>query len=270
MRAHRLAAGMGTVDGARALVTGASSGIGAALAEELALRGAHVVLLARRRDELERVARRCSDRGNEAHVVTADLADATQAAEGAAQAWDLLGHLDLVVNNVGRPLRRSAERLSPDDVRDTMAVNFFGAVTVTLTLLPRMLERGSGHIVDVGSIAGRVAAPREAAYVASKFALAGWTDSLAIDLAGTGVAVHHVSPGVIDTPLWDVPGQEPVSFRGKRVPAAKAATAIVDSVERGRYETVVPRSLAPVLAIRGLMGEAYLKLAARFDRRRQR
>lgn len=268
MSVLRVAPGMGTVRDAHVLVTGASSGIGAALAEELAIRGAHVALLARRRRELEEVAARCHVHGVDAHVVVADLGDAEQAATGGAAAWARLGHVDVLVNNAGRPLRRSATRLSPVDVADTMQVNFLGAVAVTLALLPRMLERGSGRIVNVGSVAGRVAAPREAAYVASKFALAGWSDTLAVDLAGSGVAVHHVSPGVIDTPLWDVPGQEPPSFTGRRVPASKVARAIIDAVEQGRYETFVPRSLAPVVALRGLMGEAYLKLTARFDRRR--
>lgn len=268
MSARRLAPGMGTVRGARVLVTGASSGIGAALAEELASRGAHVALLARRRRELEEVAQRCRARGVDAHVVVADLSESEQAARGAEAAWEALGHLDVVVNNAGRPLRRSAVRLSPADVAGTMQVNFLGAVAVTLALLPRMIERGSGRIVNVGSVAGRVAAPREAAYVASKFALAGWSDTLAVDLAGSGVAVHHVSPGVIDTPLWDAEGQEPPSFTGRRVPAAQVARAIIAAVEQGRYETFVPRSLAPVVALRGVMGEAYLKLTARFDRRR--
>lgn len=270
MSLRRLAPGMGSVEGSRVLVTGASSGIGAALAVDLASRGAHVALLARRRDRLEQVADRCRAHGVDAHAVVADLSDPAQARTGAETAWEALDHLDVVVNNAGRPVRVGITRLGPGDVQDTMAVNFFGAVTVTLTLLPRMVERGSGRIVNVGSVAGRVAAPREAAYVASKFALAGWSDTLAVDLAGTGVAVHHICPGVIDTPLWDVPGQEPPSYRGRRTPAAKVASAIVDAMERGRYETVVPRSLAPALALRALMGETYLKLTARFDRRQRR
>lgn len=270
MSLRRLAPGMGSVEGSRVLVTGASSGIGAALALELARRGAHVALLARTRDRLDEVAASCRARGVEAHVVVADLGDAAQARVGAESAWDALGHLDVVVNNAGMPLRRHVVRLGDDDVQDTMALNFFGAVTVTLTLLPRMVERGSGRIVNVGSVAGRVAAPREAAYVASKFALAGWSDTLAVDLAGTGIAVHHVCPGVIDTPLWDVPGQEPPAYRGRRTPAPKVAAAIVDAMERGRYETVVPRVLAPALGLRALMGETYLKLTARFDRRQGR
>jgi len=267
---RRLSPGMGTVRGARVLVTGASSGIGAALAEALATEGAHVVLLARRHAELDAVAERCRARGVDAHVVVADLGDAEQAAQAATTAWDLLGHLDVIVNNAGRPLRRRATRLSPADVTETMRVNFFGAVTVTLTLLPLMLERGSGRIVNIGSIAGRVAAPREAAYVASKFALAGWSDTLAVDLEGSGIAVHHVSPGAIDTPLWDMPDQEQAAFTGPRAPASKVARAVITAIERGRYETVVPRSLAPALALRSLMGEAYLALTARFDRRQKR
>ncbi|MCA1713496.1 MAG: SDR family oxidoreductase, partial [Actinobacteria bacterium] len=119
------------------------------------------------------------------------------------------------------------------------------------------------------SIAGRLPAPREGAYSASKHALAAMSECMAIDLQGTGVTVHLVTPGVIDTPLWEVPGQEESPTSGDdRTPPGDVADAVIDLLRTGRFETYVPARFRLPAVVKPLMGGAFLKGTSRFDRRR--
>ena len=106
-------------------------------------------------------------------------------------------------------MRRPADRLTMAEVERVMTVNYFSPVAITLALLPGLLARGSGTIVNVSSLGGRLGIATEAAYSASKFALAGWSEGLAADLVGTGVSVRLVLPGAIDTEIWDQPDNDP-------------------------------------------------------------
>ena len=209
------------------LVTGASSGIGAATARLFASSGTTVALVARRADRLEEVAADCRVGAPGSRWWSADLSDPGAAAELALHVWDELGPIDVVVNNAGIPLRRPADRL-------------------TLALLPGMLERGRGTIVNVSSLGGRLGIATEAAYCGSKFALAGWSESLAADLVGTGVRVRLVLPGPIDTEIWDQPGNDPADYTGPLVPAEEVAAGIVDCVGSDRFEHYLPDMSAVV------------------------
>jgi len=229
-----------------ALVTGASSGIGAATARLLASAGTTVALVARRADRLEEVAADCRATAPDSRWWSADLADPEAAAELALAVWDELGPIDVVVNNAGIPLRRPVDRLTLAEVERAMTVNYLSPVAITLALLPRLLERGSGTIVNVSSLGGRLGIPHEAAYCASKFALAGWSESLAADLVGTGVAVRLVLPGPIDTEIWDQPGNDPADYTGPLVPAEEGAAGIVDCVGSKRFEHYLPDMSAVV------------------------
>jgi len=222
------------------LVTGASSGIGAATARHLAASGATVALVARRADRLDAVLADCQRTAPRSRRWTADLSDPDRAAELARTIWDCFGALDVVVNNAGIPMRRRAEHLTMDDVRRAMTVNFLSPAAITLALLPRMIERGSGIVVNVSSLGGRLGIATEAAYCASKFALAGWSEALAADLVGTGVSVRLVLPGAIDTEIWDQPGNDPPLYKGPLVPADEVASGIVASLSSPRFEHYLP------------------------------
>ena len=222
------------------LVTGASSGIGAATARRFASDGATVALVARRADRLEEVAADCRTTAPDSRWWAADLADPGAAADLAVTVWEELGPLDVIVNNAGIPLRRPADRLVLADVERAMAVNFLSPVAMTLALLPRLLERGSGTVVNVSSLGGRLGITHEAAYCASKFALAGWSESLAADLVGTGVDIRLVLPGPIDTEIWDQPGNDPADYTGPLAPAEDVAEAIVACVAGPGFEHYVP------------------------------
>ena len=253
-------------DGARVLVTGASSGIGAHLAEALAARRARLVLAARRVEKLEEVAWRCRRRGGEARVVPTDLADLEAAERLGGIALEELGGLDLLVNNAAVPRRVHVRRLTFADIDETMRVNFLGPMALTWAVLPSMLEAGSGRIVNIGSIAGRVPAPREAAYVASKFALAGMSEAMAVDLQGSGIKVHLITPGVIDTPLHGL-AQEPSPYRGKMASVAQVTHAVFTALDSDEFEVFVPGRFKSVARMKAFSGEWFLRGTAWFERR---
>jgi short-subunit dehydrogenase len=230
----------------RVLITGASSGLGAALARQLAVRHAVVGLIARRRDRLGEVLADCRRTSPDSAMWVADLAD-TAALEGLAlQAWDALDGIDVLINNAATPKRRPVTALDPGEVEDVMRVNFFAPMRLTLALLPRMRERGSGMIVNVSSVGGRLPIIHETAYCASKFALCGWSEAMAVDLHGTGIAVKLIEPGPVDTEIWDHPGSEQPLYRGPKVPADEVAEGIIAALGSERFEHYVPDMKAVV------------------------
>jgi short-subunit dehydrogenase len=220
------------LDGAKILVTGASSGIGAALAPQLAAKGATVGIVARRADRLEEVVAECRHHTGDSTSWAADLGDVDGAVAVAERAWDHFGALDALVNNAAIGKRKLVQTLTPEDVDATMRTNFLSPVRMSMALLPRMLERGRGLIVNVSSMGGRLGILHEAAYCASKFALCGWSESMRLDLDRTGVRVKLVLPGPIETEIWEVqPGELPGLYDGPFVPAAECAADIVAAME---------------------------------------
>ena len=235
-------------EGRTALVTGASSGIGAATARELAARAMTVGLVARRERRLAEVLADCQRHAPASRMWVADLSDPHAAAELALEAWDELGAVDVLVNNAGVPMRKKIPHITASDVERVMRINFLSSTAMTLALIPRMLERGSGTIVNVASIAGRFGVTTEAAYSASKFAMCGWSEGIAADLAGTGVRVRLILPGTIDTELWDQPDNDPPLYRGDLVPATETARGIADAIDDERFEHFLPDMKAVVEA----------------------
>ena len=219
-----------------ALVTGASSGIGAAVAAELAARGATVVAVARRKDKLDEVVERC---GSSAVALAADVSSRDECERIVRETEARFGRVDIVVNNAGISIHKSAARTSVDEVAAVMAVNFFAPVAITTAALPGMLDRGEGSIVNVTSVAGYLPNPGEAAYGASKAALSRWSHGLSIDLHGTGVHVGVVSPGPIDTEIWSL--DEELSYKGKLFPPSVVAAGVVKLIERELTHLTVPR-----------------------------
>ncbi|HXW34567.1 MAG TPA: SDR family NAD(P)-dependent oxidoreductase [Acidimicrobiales bacterium] len=228
------------VDGSRVLVTGASSGIGAALARLLAERGATVGLVARRRDRLEEVLAECRANAPASAMWVADLADTPVAETVALQAWEQMGPIDCLVNNAGVPMRRHTLALDQESVEWVMRVNFLAPARMTLALLPKMIDNGSGMIVNVSSVAGRLGNANEAAYSASKFALCGWSEAIAVDLWDTPVEIRLVNPGPIDTEIWDLPGNDDPLYDGPKISAREMAEGIVAAMEGERFEHYVP------------------------------
>ncbi|HSO95015.1 MAG TPA: SDR family NAD(P)-dependent oxidoreductase [Acidimicrobiia bacterium] len=228
------------IEGSTILVTGASSGIGASLAPQLAARGATVGIVARRRDRLEEVLERCVEHTPASRLWAVDLGDLDAAVQLVDDAWDAFGGLDALVNNAAIPKRVPVPRLTDALVDETMRINFTSPVRMTLAVLPRWLERGSGCVVNVSSMGGRIGIAHEAAYCASKFALCGWSEAMAIDVRGTGVEVKLALPGPIETEIWDLPGNDPALYSGPFVSAEACAASIVDAIEDDGFEFYVP------------------------------
>ncbi len=236
------------IAGARVLVTGASSGIGAALAVALAERGAIVGVLARRQDRLAEVLAECQRSSPDSRMWVADLGDLALAERVALEAWDAFGHLDCLVNNAGVPMRRHTTALDGATLEWVMRVNFFAPAQMMLAVLPRMLARDEGMIVNVSSVAGRLGNANEAAYSASKFALCGWSEATAVDLWDTGVTIRLVNPGPIDTEIWDLPDNDDPLYSGPKISPEEMAEGIVAAMQSDRFEHYVPDMLAFVEA----------------------
>lgn len=198
-----LPAGAPMLAGKGAVVTGGGRGIGVAVARKLTRAGAAVVVSARSENEIEAVAEGLRATGRTAHAVACDVTDRDSVAVMAARAQELVGSVDIVVNNAG--IARSAPflKVSLAQWETVHRVNATGPLLVTQVFLPGMLERGWGRIVNVASVASLVGARYITAYAASKHALIGMTRCLADELAGTGVTVNSVCPSYVDTPMTD-------------------------------------------------------------------
>jgi len=238
----------GPLSGRNALITGASSGIGADLARGFAAAGATVGICARRADRLAEVLAECRAVAPASRMWVVDLSRLDEVATFAQQVADELGGVDVLVNNAGIPKRRHVLSLSIDEVDAVMAINYLSVVRLTLALLPGMLERGGGHIVNISSVAARLGPPREAAYSASKAALTAFSESMAIDLWDTGVKVHVVNPGIIDTELFHLPDNEASLADLEALPPTEVTRAVIEALDSGAFEIYVPNWFADIVA----------------------
>jgi NADP-dependent 3-hydroxy acid dehydrogenase YdfG len=226
------------------LITGASSGIGRALAREYGRGGARMALCARRAAELEAAAAEVQALGGEAIVLPVDVSDPEQAAEAVRRADRELGGLDMVVANAGRGDLQHGTRLMWSDVGPVLDVNVRGAVATLVAAIPVFIAQQRGHLVGVSSLAGVRGLPRSAAYSASKAALSAFLESLRIDLAPAGIAVTDVQPGFVATSANEA-ATHPMPFRWT---VDRAARTIVRRLERAPAVIAFPWPL--VLAAR--------------------
>jgi len=231
--------------GTVAVVTGASSGIGAATAAALASKGCHVLLLARSQDRLNSVAGRIRSGCGKADAFAADLSDPAAVADVAQRLTDLHGAPHLLVNNAGAGRWLPILATSAAEAQQMMAVPYLAAFNLTRELLPGMLARRSGHVVNITSVAARLAMPGTVAYTAARTAMQGFTNALRADLHGTGIGVTLAIFGTVESPYWqNNPGsRERVPKQAGRLPvlsAEKVAALIVKAVERGSRTIVAP------------------------------
>jgi short-subunit dehydrogenase len=237
-------------NGSVALVTGASRGIGREVVLAAARRGARVGLVARSQGELESVLK---EAGGDGVVATADLTDRASVDAAVAAVADALGPVDILVNNAGAGSYSAVADTDIDVYERLMALNYFGLVYATKAVLPSMLSRRHGHIVNISSIAGRIGAPFEAAYSASKFAVSGFTECLAVEVSKSGIGVSMVNPGPVQTDFFDARGVPYARKSPKPVPASRVADAVIKAVEHDKLEQLVPGFLRPAIVIRHLM-----------------
>ncbi|MEI8000719.1 MAG: SDR family oxidoreductase [Actinomycetes bacterium] len=225
--------------GARVLLTGASSGIGAALAVRLAEEGATLGLVGRDEHRLAHTLAACESHSGGHRQWVCDLADwgALDALAADVLAW---GGVDCLINNAGIPKHKGVLDLDPETVDLVMRVNYSAPVRLTLALLPHMVERGSGRVVMVSSVAATLSSPGEGAYDASKAALSVFSEAMAIDLWDHGTRVNIVYPGVVDTPLFLVPDNDPLSPDIEKISVAEFVDGMMAGLAEDRLEIYVP------------------------------
>ena len=228
------------LQGKRVLVTGASSGIGAGLAVAFARAGATVGICARREDRLRDVLARCAEYSPQSRLWVTDLSRPEDVDRLARDAVAELGGVDVLVNNAGIPKRRHVTALDIDTVEAVAAINYLSPVRLTLALLPQMLERGEGRIVNVSSVAATLSSPGEAAYSASKAALSVFSEGMAVDLWDRGIKVLVVYPGVVDTELFTLPDNDPFTAAVEMITVDECVAAIMDAFAREDLQVYVP------------------------------
>jgi short-subunit dehydrogenase len=223
------------IEGKRALLTGATGGLGRAIALALAERGATLILSSRKREELEALAAELPGDGHT--VAVSDLAEPGAAERLAAEAGDV----DILVANAGLPGSGRVEDFSPEHISRAVRVNLEAPMILSRQLLPGMTSRGSGHIVVVSSLAGKAASPRASIYNATKFGLRGFALALREDLAGDGgaIGVSVVMPGFIrDAGMFADAGAKPPPGIGTATPAQVAA-GVLKAIESNKAEVAV-------------------------------
>ena len=240
--------------GAVAVVTGASSGFGELTSRMLAKEGAAVVLAARRAERLEALAAEIEGRGGRALAVRCDVTEVADLQGLRDRVDEAFGRCDVLINNAGIPGGGRFEDLSLEQIEQVIRVNLLGVLVCTKVFLPMMLDRQRGHIVNVGSLAGRYAAPGASVYSASKHGVVAFSEALYYELAPRGILVTSVNPGFAATE----------GFPQGRLPSAlvmradRVAKVIVDVVKEGRApEVSVPRGMSLWQAFRVLTPPLY-------------
>ena len=241
------------------LITGASSGIGRALALELGRRGARLGLTARRGEELLRLSEEIERAGGEAMALPADVRDPTAMEDAASKVRERWGKIDVLVANAGMSSTTAATRLNAGEVGDVISINVLGVVNSVAAVLPAMIERGAGHLVAISSLSSYRGMPKSAAYSASKAAVSTLFESLRVDLRKSGIDVTTIHPGFIRTPM--------TAGRKKKLPFLlepdDAARRIVKAVERRARTYAFPWQLASLVrVIKHIPDAVYDRLAS--------
>ncbi|HEX4475395.1 MAG TPA: SDR family oxidoreductase [Polyangiaceae bacterium] len=264
------------------VVTGASSGIGAASARAFAAEGGHVVVTARSAGPLERVAQDITLAGGKAVAIPTNVGDPQAAAALLERVARELGGIDVLVNNAGVNYRGPVEERKAEELAEIIAVNLTAPILLCRAVIPHLRKRGSGAIVNVASLAGRVPLPDEATYSASKWGLRGFSFSIAEELAGSGISVSVVSPGPVDTGfiMSSIENVPDLVFSQPMSTAEEMAALVVEAAAGGQREHLPSRasgylttmaylflrlrqSLTPLMERRGRAAkQAYLRRAS--------
>jgi short-subunit dehydrogenase len=250
--------------GRKVLVTGASSGIGAAMARDLASQGAVVGMCARRTELLDQVLADCQASVPDCRAWTIDLAQIDEIDAFVHRVEHELGGIDVLVNNAGLAIDGDIASTGWADIEYMLRINYLSPLRVTLAVLPAMLARGAGQISVVSSMAARMSTPGEAAYAGSKGALTAWFEALTAELWGSGVSVHLVYPALIEVGS-DADGDDALADSpnaAAHIPAPVCARAIRRQLERGDLELYVPTPVKQAVVMRANDAAASIKIMA--------
>ncbi len=252
-------------------ITGASSGIGRALAKACLEQGARIILSSRNRDELEKLKKE-SGRPEHCTVLPLDLADEASLEKAAAEVKEKFGRVDILFNNGGVSQRSRTAETSLEVDRRIMEINFFGSVSLTKKVLPWMLANNHGHIVVTSSVVGKFGFPLRSAYSASKHALQGFFDTLRAELAGTRIGITIVIAGRIHTDIsinaLNKNGEKHgVMDHGQSggIPVDRTAREIIRAVRHNKKEVLIARKERIMVFLRRFLPFLYYKLASKLS-----
>lgn len=232
------------LDNSVGILTGASRGIGAELADGLARKGVNLALAARSKDDLEQVAERVRAHGVKAIAVPTDISNRSELAELVARTREELGPVDLLVNNAGLELAGYSHELDPDHIDQVVQVNLTSLIQLTRMVIPEMMQRKRGHVCNIASVAGKVARPYAVVYAATKHGVIGFSWSLRAEMAEHNVEISAVCPGYVgDAGMFATRtqsmgvGQPPPAL--KAVPVDDVVKETIKSIEDNRAEVIV-------------------------------
>jgi len=246
------------------VITGASNGIGKQLAADFALRGALVIGCGRSIERLKAVLKEVRQSSPASLMIGCDVSDPEQVHGMIEKILTDFGQVDILINNAGIGMRKPFAETDLSVIEEIMRINYFGAVYCTHALLPSMIARGSGNIVNISSGAGEIGTLNMAAYCASKFAMNGWSESLYYELQPLGVRVSLVSPGPVETGFSrDFHDSEPQSPPALFASTSDVSQAVFKVIESDRFKLIMPRWLALMCWIKRLSPGLFRYLALR-------
>ena len=252
------------------LITGASSGIGAATAQLFAREGAICVLVARSEAKLQEVAKQLQSIGARTLVIPADVADRSQLDFVVAQVMEKFGHIDVLFNNAGKSYTGNIDQTAfIEHLEEMIQVDFLGSVYATKAVLPIMLRQKHGHIINMSSVVGKKAFPKFTGYSSVMHAISGFTDGLRQELANTNIGVSIIHPALTQTPLLEKvsAADMPEPFKAMTpIPVGKVAHAVVEGVYHNKAKITVPfqpRFLFFLDAIAVRFGDWFIRLISK-------
>jgi len=253
------------IQGCFVAITGASSGIGEKIAIECAKQGAHVVLLARRKELLVKLSERIkNDYGVTCYYYSLDVQDFDSIQRVFSLIESDIGHIDILVNNAGFGIFSEVLHSSLDEMKNMFEVNVFGLIASTKMVLPTMVNRRKGHIINIGSQAGKIATPKSSLYSASKHAVLGFTNSLRMEVKHHNIFVTSVNPGPIKTSFFDLADREGNYVKNVErwmLDPDKVARIIVASMLTPRREINLPGWMNAGSTLYQIMPKLFEKLA---------
>lgn len=246
------------------VITGGTSGIGAEMARQLVKEGAVPVITGRSQDRLQQMA---DQLGGSIGVYAFDVRNEVSTKNAFEQIEQKYGPIDVLINNAGYGVFETFVNTPIDKFMDMMDVNYMGIVRCTKAVLPGMIKRGHGHIVNIASIAGKMGTAKSTGYSASKHAVLGLTNSLRQELAGTGIKVTAINPGPIDTPFFataDPSGNYVKNVKAFMLKPEKVAEVVIRAIKRGSAERNIPNLFAFGVKLSQLFPRTFDRFAARF------
>lgn len=259
---------MNRLKGKNVIITGASGGIGAEIAQQCAEKGANLVLLARSKDKLDTLKRELENRYSiQVKVYQLDVANKVRVEQVFKDIFARLGHVDVLVNNAGFGIFREAHAVQLDEIQDMFDVNVIGLMACTLMVLPHMRKRKSGHIINIASQAGKLATPKSSVYSATKHAVLGFSNSLRMELADFHVYVTTVNPGPIATNFFQIADEQGTYVKNVQkimLDPKYVAEKIVAAMLTPTREINLPRWMNAGSVIYALFPRAFERIGKRF------